>query len=120
MPSLSQKPTIERLKKRSEFVRVQKSGRKWISKGIIIEVAENDQNALRTGFTVSKRVSKLAVERNLIKRRLRSIASDILPDYSAHSLDLVLVGRAGSLKRDYADLKQDLVWCLNKLDIEKS
>ena len=120
MPHSQKKQTIQRLKKRSDFVRVQKDGRKWISKSVIIEVAENERDALRAGFTVSKRVSKLAVERNLIKRRLRSIASDVLPDYCTHSLDLVMVGRVGSLKRDYVDLRQDLIWCLGKLNIEKS
>lgn len=118
MPKLSKQNKMTRLKKRSDFVRVQKEGRKWISKGLIVEIAENQESAMRAGFTVSKRVSKLAVERNLVKRRLRSIASEILPDYNSHSLDLVLVGRVNCLKRDYSSLRQDVVWCLRKLNIE--
>ncbi len=112
---------IDRLKKRSDFLWVQSHGRKWIAKGIIVEIADNsskgDNIGIRYGLTVSKRVSKLAVKRNLIKRRLCAIAQEILPDYATLNMDIVIVGRIGALNRDYDVLKKDLIWCLNKLEV---
>ncbi|HPF78245.1 MAG TPA: ribonuclease P protein component [Alphaproteobacteria bacterium] len=109
---------LGRLKKRSDFLCVQKSGRKWISKGIIVEIADNDQSGLRYGLTVSKKVSKLAVTRNRIKRRLRAVACDVLPAYNGIHLDIVLIGRAASEERSYEDLRNDLRWCLGKMGIK--
>lgn len=108
---------IARLKKRADFLRVQKAGRKWVAKGVVVEVAENDGLGVRFGLTVSKRVSKLAVTRNKVKRRLRAVACEILSDYAPQNLDIVLIGRAETEKRDYSDLKNDLIWCLRKMDI---
>jgi len=112
---------IDRLKKRSDFLWVQANGRKWISKGLIVEVANNTERGedigIRFGLTVSKKVSKLAVKRNLIKRRLRAIALEILPQYANQNLDIVLVGRYGAQERDFETLKKDLIWCLNKMEI---
>ena len=113
---------IDRLKKRSDFLWVQANGRKWISKGLIVEVANNTERGedigIRFGLTVSKKVSKLAVKRNLIKRRLRAIALEILPEYANQNLDIVLVGRYGAQERDFETLKKDLIWCLNKMEIK--
>jgi len=120
------KPSIEkigRLKKRSDFLWVQANGRKWIAKGIIVEIAENkertNQSGVRFGLTVSKKVSKLAVKRNLIKRRLRAIALEVLPNYSNQDLDIVIVGRYGALTRDVDMLRNDLIWCLKKMEISR-
>jgi len=113
---------IARLKKRADFLRVQKAikdkqGQKWVSKGMVVELASNDDLGIRYGLTVSKRVSKLAVTRNRVKRRLKAVSSEILPLYAPQDLDIVLIGRVESEKRDYTDLKNDLVWCLKKMDI---
>lgn len=113
---------IARLRKRADFLRVQqaikdKQGRKWVSKGMIVETASNEVGCLRVGFTVSKRVSKLAVTRNRVKRRLRAAAAEILPLYKHQHLDIVLIGRIEGEKRDFLDLKNDLIWCLKKMDI---
>lgn len=108
---------IDRLKKRSDFLCVQQKGRKWISKGMVVEVRNNENLSVRCGLTVSKRVSKLAVLRNRVKRRLRSVSYDVLPDYREQNLDVVLIGRVTTCKRSYEELSNDLRWCLKKMDI---
>ena len=119
----SEMKKIDRLKKRSDFLWVQKNGRKWIAKGLIVEIAENsdrgDSIGLRFGLTVSKRVSKLAVLRNRTKRRLRAICLEALPDYAHHNLDVVVIGRVSSQERTIEELRNDLVWCLKKMNISK-
>lgn len=109
--------SVDRLKKRSDFLCVQQKGRKWVSKGMVVEVRENEDLGIRCGLTVSKRVSKLAVLRNRVKRRLKSISYDVLPDYCQQNLDIVLIGRVGTSDRSYEDLCNDLRWCLKKMDI---
>ncbi|MEM7618559.1 MAG: ribonuclease P protein component [Pseudomonadota bacterium] len=118
------KPEIEkigRLKKRSDFLWVQQNGRKWIAKSLIVEMADNtsrgERLGIRYGLTVSKKVSKLAVKRNLIKRRLRAVAQEVLPDYAAQNLDVVLIARAGADTKDFDILKRDFIWCLKKMEI---
>ncbi len=108
---------IGRLKKRTDFLHVQRAGRKWIAKGLIVEICENQNQGIRYGLTVSKKVSKLAVVRNRFKRRLKAISQEVLPDYAGQNLDIVVVGRVIGVERDYADLKKDLIWCLKKMDI---
>ena len=109
--------TIGRLKKRTDFLHVQRQGRKWVAKGLIVEVVENQGLGIRYGLTVSKKVSKLAVLRNRLKRRLKAICVDTLPDYSAQNLDIVVIGRLTGQDRSLDVLQKDLVWCLKKMDI---
>jgi ribonuclease P protein component len=116
--------SLGRLKKRSDFLWVQKISReqklKWVAKGLIIEVAPNDSLNVRYGLTVSKKVSKSAVIRNRVKRRLKAVACEILPSYNDQNFDVVLIGRQATEERAYEDLKQDLIWCLGKLGYEKN
>ncbi len=106
---------LDRLKKRSDFLRVQAQGRKWVAQGIIVQLAANDGLGRRYGVTVTKKLHKNATDRNRVKRRLRAVASDVLPDSLPDHHDIVLIGRTGSKDRPYLDLCQDLRWCLKKL-----
>ncbi len=84
---------------------------------MIVEILPQEDGGVRYGLTVSKKVSKLAVIRNRIKRRLRAAACDVLPEYADLNLDIVLIGRQTTQDRAYQDLCQDLRWCLKKMDI---
>lgn len=106
---------LGRLKKRSDFLRVQAQGRKWVSSGMIVQLAPNDGLGQRFGVTVTKKFFKNATDRNRIKRRLRAIACDTLPALLPDHHDIILIGRDATLQRPYATLCQDLQWCLKKL-----
>ncbi len=110
---------LDRLKKRSDFLRVAQSGKKWVSKSLILQVIETEIDRPRFGLTVSKRVSKRAVKRNRVKRRLRAAVYDIFPFHARDKADYVLIGRPGTEDRSYDDLKNDLKWCLKRLEFEK-
>lgn len=69
---------------------------------------------VRVGFTVSKKVGN-AVVRNRVRRRLREIAREVIPDRARSDLDYVLVGRQGAIERDFAVLRQELVEALKRL-----
>ena len=78
---------IETLSDRADFLKIQNSGQKWVSQGLILQVMKNDQAHIRVGYTVSKKVHKSAVKRNRIKRRLRSVAADVLSEYGRSGVD---------------------------------
>lgn len=111
--------SLVRLKNRADFLKIQTKGQKWISHGLILQIIPNDLGQMRVGFTVSKKAHDSSVKRNRIKRRLRSLAADVLPLYAQGSCDYVLVGRTLSATRPYETLIQDLKWCLEKLGCRK-
>ena len=76
--------------------------------------ADRPPPAVRVGFTVSKRVGN-AVARNRVRRRLREIARQVMPQQAQAGLDYVLVGRQAAIARDFAALAQELVEALKRL-----
>lgn len=116
--SAKQIQSLDRLKKRSDFLWVQNKGQKWVSKGVTVFVKPNDGLGRRVGITVTKKMYKLAVDRNRVKRRLRAVAAEILPEHAADNIDFVLLGRQESKTRLFVDLKKDLQWCLEKLKVK--
>jgi ribonuclease P protein component len=102
------------LKKRSDFLTIQKHGKKWVSHGLILQVRENDLGVIRVGYTVTKKIDKRAARRNRIKRRLRSVVADVLCDSAKGGVDYILVGRVKTATRPYETLCNDLQWCLKK------
>jgi ribonuclease P protein component len=72
-------PHEERLCKRDDFIRLQKTGKSLRSRLLRLIVAKSPEQQRLAGFTVSKRISKKATDRNLIKRRLRSAYRSFYP-----------------------------------------
>tara|TARA_B100001093_G_scaffold391116_1_gene377489 strand:+ start:65 stop:427 length:363 start_codon:yes stop_codon:yes gene_type:complete len=113
----SQRQKLLSLKKREEFLLVQNKGKKWVSETVIIQTMPNDIGPSRIGFTVSKKISKSAVTRNRIKRRLRAAAADIIGVKGKSGHDYILVGRAKSETVSYEQILKDLKWCLKRLEL---
>lgn len=113
------KPTPGRLKRRSDFLRVQETGRKWVSQSLILQAVENGTDCLNFGLTVSKKASPSAVIRNRIRRRLRAQALALLPVKACAGVDYVLVGRGETANKPFAEIEKDLLWCLKRLDLLK-
>ena len=109
---------LTRILKRSEYLRVKRRGTSVAKPGLVIQAASsgNDSSYLypRVGFTVSKRVGN-AVKRNRARRRLKSIASDVLPKEGFQSWDYVFIGRLVTLDRPYDLLVEDAGAALRKI-----
>jgi ribonuclease P protein component len=76
--------------------------------------ADRPPPAVRVGFTVSKKVGN-AVVRNRVRRRLREIAHQVIPEHARSDLDYVLVGRQAAVERDFGQMRQELVEALKRL-----
>lgn len=102
---------LARLRVRREFLTVAK-GSKQVSRGLVLQARKRDpdhpdQNAIRFGLTVTRKVGS-AVMRNRAKRRLRALAREVLPVLGKPGFDYVLIGRFTTLQRDFETLRADL------------
>ncbi len=114
--------SVGRLQRRDDFLRVAGRGRKWVTPGLILQVASMDlaiagfdEKGVRVGFTASRRVGN-AVERNRVRRRLRAAVREVLDDHGRRGRDYVVIGRRASLVRPFRSLVQDLKVALVRLD----
>ncbi len=80
---------------------------------LLVRVRSDNDARKRAGFTVTKKIGN-SVVRNRLKRRLRALARDILPEAGVAGADHVLIGRSDGLTRDFAGLASDLRKALAK------
>jgi ribonuclease P protein component len=129
-------PALRRLKTRPEFLKVAATGAKWVTPGLVLQArqrpaarpretapqgaasegtpSEAEAEQPRVGFTVSRKVGN-AIRRNRARRRLRAAAMEVLPEHGRSGCDYVLIGRAGTLDRRYADLVMDLRTAIERI-----
>ncbi|WP_169352767.1 ribonuclease P protein component [Thermodesulfatator atlanticus] len=104
----------ERLRRRKEYERVYKEGKRLYLPYLKIVIAPNELGYRRMGLSVSKKVGK-AVTRNRIKRILREIFrknKDIFPS----SCDIVFIPRAQILEIKQAQVVDDLARMFRKYE----
>jgi ribonuclease P protein component len=129
-------PSVGRLRTRPDFLKVAAAGAKWVAPGLILQArrraasaaagagatagrAPGEADQVRVGFTVSRKVGN-AIRRNRARRRLRAVAAEVLPEFGRPGCDYVLIGRAGTLDRPYAELVQDLRTALERVEENRS
>ena len=88
-----------------------KFGRKVNSEHVVVYIKRDEaQTSSRFGFVVAKTVGG-AVQRNLVKRRLRAIARTAIADLNlaADKLDIVVRALPGSASVDWNKLQTELL-----------
>ncbi len=86
---------INRLKKKRDFEYVFKQGRGLKEGFLSLKFAKNNLEVTRFGFVVGQKVSRKAVVRNKVKRRLRELAKVKLENIKK-GLDVVVVAGKGA------------------------
>lgn len=87
---------ITTLRKRADFLRLNR-GQKYITDSFILRALPQavplSPAQCRVGYTVTTKCGN-AVVRNRIKRRLRSLVRELLPDLGKAQVDYVFIARA--------------------------
>lgn len=109
---------IYRVTKDKEFQTIFRRGRYQSTAFFSINYLPNRQNLTRIGIVITKKITKKAVERNLIKRRVREIAREFHPRIKP-GFDLVIVTKKPLLDADYTKLKKDLEYIFRRADLLK-
>ncbi len=107
-----------RLTKTKDFDHVFQKGKSSYNKIIGIKVVKNDTENIRVGILVGLKVSKKAVTRNKIKRRIREVfrtnMEKIKPGWDILVITLPLARESG-----FKELEDSIVNHLRKLNIFK-
>ena len=100
-----------RLRKYRDFSRVYQKGKRSRTDCLAICVyprsPQTESEPTRIGIAVGQKVSKRAVVRNLIKRRIRAACRQLLPQLKP-GRDIVIVARAASTHCEYHEFLQQL------------
>ena len=98
-------PKENRLRNKKDFDRISTRGRQVSGNFLILKFQSNELNLARIGFVVSKKVSKKAVLRNKVKRRLREAVKRELVSLKP-GFDLVFFTRREIKDREFSDIQQ--------------
>lgn len=103
----------DRLRTSSDYREVSASGKRWVCGQFVVLARRNGRSRSRLGITVSRKVGH-AVTRNRIKRIVRDyfrLNRDPLPA----ALDLNVIARQSTGKRDNAAIRDNLGRCFEEL-----
>lgn len=96
-----------RLKDNRDFRRVFQRGKSTATSRLVLYWNPNRYGSFRTGFSISKKVGG-AVQRNRLKRRLRSCFQALSPFLANHNFDFVVIARKGAAEAEFLELCKDL------------
>ena len=98
-------PKDARLRRRTEFLRVQTEGKRIWSGDVLVIARQNTVGAPRLGITASSKVGG-AVIRNRIKRWAREAFRGVAPKLGAY--DIVVIARKGAATMGLDGMKRAL------------
>lgn len=106
-------PKINRIKKKKDFEIIFKKGASFKNSLLVLKVIKNNFGESRFGFIVSKMVSKKAVARNKIRRRLSEIIRFNMAQMEK-GIDAVLIALPGIKDKNFLETKRAVMSLLEK------
>jgi ribonuclease P protein component len=111
-------PKANRLVSDKDFKKIWKRGQSFYTKSFGFKLLPNFLAVSRFGIVVGNKVSPLATERNLLKRRLREIIGIKLKKISP-GFDLVVSALPPALLKKYLELEKEISAGLNHFKLIK-
>ena len=111
-------PKAHRLKHWRDFRTVYRKGKRFHGKHLVLIAHRNPQAEQLTqiGISISRKVSKKAVVRNKLKRRLRHIFQLSLADIK-HQWQLIVIVRNNAARCEYEDFLRELKQLLIEAEV---
>lgn len=106
-------PKLHRLTADKDFTKVFKGGRSFHGDGISIRVAPNQVGESRFAFVVSAKVSKKAVVRNRLRRRMREAVRKMLGGV-VKGRDIVVMTKPQAAELTFDEVSRTLESLLKK------
>jgi len=106
-------PQANRIKKKKDFEIIFRNSKSLKNSLFILKIIKNDLGINRVGFVVSKKVSKKAVIRNKIRRRLSDTVKAEMGNIKL-GIDLVFIALPGIEKREFPEIKEAIIDALLK------
>lgn len=104
---------VHRVRLRSDFERVRRSGRRVGDILLRMRWAQNEESTTRFGFVVGRRVAARAHDRNRVRRRLRELARRFIP-LLPEGQDIVFSAQTGAADASYWELEEAMLKLLRR------
>ena len=98
---------------RNFFSKILKEGKRYNSKHFLLYLLKYNKKSSRFSFSVSKKVTKLAVDRNKYRRRGYSLVSKYLPNIKPGSLFFFLF-KKGDKKLTFNEMEKEIIYLLRE------
>ncbi|MDI9494801.1 MAG: ribonuclease P protein component [Bacillota bacterium] len=105
------------IKKNKDYKSVYDCNNSISDYNLVIFIKKNDYKYSRFGFTAAKKIKK-AVDRNLIRRRLKEIVRQ-REHKIKEGYDIVLMARVNAVESDYRSLESSFVKLMKRKNLFK-
>lgn len=105
-----------RLLKKKDFENVFEKGKFINDKFLYFKIIQNNQENSRFGIIVSKKITKKAVNRNKIKKRIRSIIKKNIP-FIKKGIDLIIIPKKEINEKSFIQIQESISQLLIKAKI---
>jgi ribonuclease P protein component len=103
---------------RADFAQVRKTGQAKAGRFVIVStLADPSLGSLRTAFITTKRVSKRAHDRNLLRRRFRALVQTHAPGFVEIRRYLITIALKGSAEATFAEIEADWLRQIRRLGL---
>ncbi len=104
---------VNRLTRKNDFGSVFKKGKGFKEDFLILRFVSNNSKECRFGIIVSRKISKRAIVRNKIRRRIREIIKPKIPKIKTGA-DIVFFALPGLETKDFREIEETINKLLKK------